>query len=79
MTLDKSSLANEIFTLQRKFDLPGFVKEGRQLLERFSLPKIIDEVFRFLSKTDFINPKNLQIHQILCILIKLKKYKNINF
>ena len=43
VSLDKSSLASEIFTLQQKFNLPGFVKEGRQLIEKFSLPNIIDE------------------------------------
>ena len=41
--LDETSLANEIFELQKKFNTPGFVNEGRRLLERFSLPNIIDE------------------------------------
>ena len=43
ISLDKSSLANEIFTLQREFNLPGFVNEGRQLIQKFALPNIIDE------------------------------------
>lgn len=43
MSLDPSSLASEIFTLQKNFNLPGLVKEGRQLFEQFSLPNIIDE------------------------------------
>ena len=43
LSLDKSSLANEIFTLQREFNLPGFVQEGRQLIQKFALPNIIDE------------------------------------
>ena len=41
--LDESSLANEIFALQRKLNLPGFVKEGRQLIKMFCLPNIIDD------------------------------------
>ena len=41
--LDETSLANEIFELQKKFNTPGFVIEGRRLLERFSLPNIIDQ------------------------------------
>ena len=43
LSLDKSSLANEIFSLQKNHNLPGFVKEGRQLIEKFSLPNIIDD------------------------------------
>ena len=41
--MDESSLANEIFTLQKNYNLPGAVNEGRLLLEKFSLPNIIDE------------------------------------
>ena len=41
--LDESSLANEIFNLQKNHNLPGAVSEGRLLLEKFSLPNIIDE------------------------------------
>ena len=33
LSLDKSSLANEIFTLQQEFNLPTFVQEGRQLIQ----------------------------------------------
>ena len=40
--LDKSSLANEIFSIQKDFNLPGFVKEGREMIKMFSLPNIID-------------------------------------
>ena len=43
LSLNKSSLANKIFTLQREFNLPGFVQEGRQLIQKFALPNIIDE------------------------------------
>ena len=41
--LEESSLANEIFVLQKNSNLPGFAKEGRQLLKKFSLPNIIDQ------------------------------------
>ena len=43
INLEESSLANEIFILQKNHNIPGFVKEGRQLLEKFSLPNIIDQ------------------------------------
>jgi hypothetical protein len=43
MSLDRSSLTSKIFTLQKDFNLPGLVKEGRQLIEQLSLPNIIDE------------------------------------
>ena len=43
VNLEESSLANEIFVLQKNHNLPGFVKEGHQLLEKFSLPNIIDQ------------------------------------
>ena len=47
INLDKSSLANEIFTTQKEYNLPGFVKEGRDLLAKFSLPNIIDDDIAF--------------------------------
>ena len=43
LNLEESSLASEIFAIQKEFNLPGFVKEARDLLEMFSLPNIIDE------------------------------------
>ena len=45
--LDKYTLANEIFTSQKEYNLPGFVQEGRQLLLKFGLPNIIDDIFSF--------------------------------
>jgi hypothetical protein len=43
INMDKSSLASEIFVIQKDFNLPGFVKEGRQMIKMFSLPNIIDD------------------------------------
>ena len=43
LNLEESSLASEIFAIQKEFNLPGFVKEARDLLLMFSLPNIIDE------------------------------------
>ena len=43
LNLEESSLASEIFAIQKEFNLPGFVKEARDLLQMFSLTNIIDE------------------------------------
>ena len=43
VNLDKNSLANEIFCIQKENNLPGFVKECRKLLDLFSLPNIIED------------------------------------
>ena len=50
LNLDKSSLANEIFCIQKEHNLPFFVKEGRSLLIFFSLPNIIDENIAFTKQ-----------------------------
>ena len=39
--LDEENLAKEIFCTQKEFSLPGFVKEGRDLLNYFNLPTIV--------------------------------------
>ena len=41
--LDDDSLAGQIFCTQKEHNLPGFVKEGRDLLKFFSLPNIVDD------------------------------------
>ena len=41
-TLDESTLANEVFEQQRKYNFPGLVLEGRKLLTKYGLPNIID-------------------------------------
>ena len=43
VNLDENALASEIFKIQRDYNLPGLVKEGRELLLYFSLPDIIDK------------------------------------
>ena len=40
--LDEETLAKQIFSTQKKFSLPGFVNEGRNLLNLFNLPNIVD-------------------------------------
>ena len=47
VNLDKSALASEIFTIQKENNLPGFVSEGRHLIDMFSLPNIIDDNTEF--------------------------------
>jgi hypothetical protein len=41
-TLNKGSLASEIYEIQAKYDLPGLVKECRQLMRLYDLPDVID-------------------------------------
>ena len=42
VNLDKKALASEIFDIQKEYNLPGLVEEGRKLVVYFSLPNIID-------------------------------------
>ena len=42
VNLDQGALDSEVFTIQRYYNLPGLVKEGRKLLKYFNLPNIID-------------------------------------
>ena len=42
-TLEKESLAAEIYQLQAKYNFPGLVSEGRKLMILYELPNIIDE------------------------------------
>ena len=46
-TLDKLSLANEVFELQKNYNFPGLVQECRNLILKYELPNIIDgdEIF----------------------------------
>ena len=69
LSLDKSSLANEIFTLQREFNLPGFVQEGRQLIQKFALPNIIDEE-HMLTKLQWQRLVKHEIHEVYEIDLK---------
>ena len=50
LNLDKYSLANEIFCIQKEHNLPDFVKEDRSPLIFFSLPNIIDENIAFTKQ-----------------------------
>jgi hypothetical protein len=47
-TLDSSSLANEVYEVQRKFNFPGLVQECRKLLTKYELPNIIEETCKIL-------------------------------
>ena len=40
--LDQGALDSEVFTIQRYYNLPGLVKEGRKLLKYFNLLNIIN-------------------------------------
>ena len=42
-SLPLSSLANEIYEIQRSFHFPGLVQECRHLIKKYQLPDIIDE------------------------------------
>ena len=42
-TLNELALAKEVFELQRQYNFPGLVQEGRVLLRKYELPNIIDE------------------------------------
>ena len=42
-SLKQSTLAIEIYELQRTFNFPGLVQECRKLISRYGLPNVIDE------------------------------------
>ena len=42
VNIDQDALASEVFSIQRDYNLPGLVKEGKELLQYFNLPNIID-------------------------------------
>ena len=69
ISLDKYSLANKIFTLQREFNLPRFVKEGQQLIQKFALPNIIDEE-HMLRKLQWQQLVKHEIHEVYEIDLK---------
>ena len=50
VNLDREALASEIFQIQREHNLPGLVKEGKELLQYFCLPNIIDESCPFTKQ-----------------------------
>ena len=50
VNLDREVLATEIFHIQREHNLPGLVKEGKELLQYFCLPNIIDESCPFTKQ-----------------------------
>lgn len=80
MSLDRSSLASEIFTLQKDFNLPGVVKEGRQLIKQFSLPNIIDEEQK-LSKLQWQRLVKRTIYEaygnyLTCVIASSSKLKD---
>ena len=43
VNMEKNALASEVFQIQKNYNLPGLALEGRELLEFFCLPNIIDE------------------------------------
>ena len=43
VNLDKAALASEIFHIQKDFKLPGLVQEGKELIQYFNLPNIIED------------------------------------
>ena len=45
-TLEKGSLAGEMYDLQVQYGFPGLVKEGKRLISLYRLPNIIDETTR---------------------------------
>ena len=53
-TLEEPAISNEVFELQRKYNFPGLVQEGRKLITKYGLPNIIDEDIK-LSKTEWKN------------------------
>jgi hypothetical protein len=50
VNLNKEALASEIFEIQKEHNLPGLVKEGKELLQYFCLPNIIDEICPFTKQ-----------------------------
>ena len=42
-TLERGSLAGEMYDLQVKYDFPGLVSEGKKLISMYRLPDIIEE------------------------------------
>ena len=49
--LDKPALASEIFHIPRELKLPGLVQEGKELLQFFNLPNIIEENLTFTKQS----------------------------
>ena len=47
VNLNKEALASEIFQIQRAHNLPGLVEKGKELLQYFCLPNIIDKTCPF--------------------------------
>ena len=58
-TLDKLSLANEVFELQKNYNFPGLVQECRNLILKYELPNIIDgdEIFSKLHWKNMVSKK----------------------
>ena len=52
-TLDSSSLANEVYEVQRKFNFPGLVQECRKLLTKYELPNVIEETCKLTKNQCF--------------------------
>ena len=52
--LNNSSLANEIYEVQKNFNFPGLVQECRKLISKYELPDIIEET-SILTKSQWTN------------------------
>ena len=42
-TLEKRSLAGEIYEMQVKYDFPGLVSDGKKFISMYRLPNLIEE------------------------------------
>ena len=77
-SLGNSALANEIYELQRNFNLPGLVQECRKLISKYELPNIIDENVA-MSRIQWkkIVKKTVGEHSGKLLLAKFEQYSKL--
>ena len=78
ISIGNSTLANEIYELQRNFNLPGLVQECRKLMSKYGLPNIIDENV-MMSKMQWktIVKKKVGEHSGKHLLAKFSEYSKL--
>ena len=77
-SLEKSTLANEIYELQRTLNFPGLVQECRKLISKYELPNVIDEETNITkSQWKIIVKKRVREHSEENLLTQFGNYSKL--
>ena len=72
--MNKSSLASEVYEIQEKLNLPGLVRECKEIIEELSLPNIFEVK---ISKSIYFVGKDFAICDIFVFSFQVYIYASL--